>query len=187
MATLASSARLYGFICKVMFLCSVLNIGPFLLIHSALFQPTKLSFEPPCISSRWGILFLEIWKRNNYTLAYQWDCDTFESSEPDRPEFLGTDKLQVNWLIDWLITYDWLILLTIAKMIHRLIQWPVVDALMKDWMIFTHCQDPITGELAWTYPLWRRIRKFIISGTFVAFFVGVVFVSVILVILFKVQ
>lgn len=38
----------------------------------------------------WGTIFLEVWKRKNATLAYEWDVDTFEQNEPDRPEFYGT-------------------------------------------------------------------------------------------------
>ncbi|XP_074650547.1 anoctamin-7-like isoform X3 [Tubulanus polymorphus] len=38
----------------------------------------------------WGTIFLELWKRKNATLAYEWDVDNFEISEPDRPEFVGT-------------------------------------------------------------------------------------------------
>lgn len=32
---------------------------------------------------------MEIWKRKNCTLSYEWDVNGFESSEPDRPEFFG--------------------------------------------------------------------------------------------------
>ncbi|CAG2218059.1 unnamed protein product [Mytilus edulis] len=38
----------------------------------------------------WGTLFLELWKRKTNTLAYEWDVDEFEATEPDRPEFYGT-------------------------------------------------------------------------------------------------
>ncbi|XP_063415358.1 anoctamin-4-like isoform X1 [Mytilus trossulus] len=38
----------------------------------------------------WGTLFLELWKRKTSTLAYEWDVDEFEATEPDRPEFYGT-------------------------------------------------------------------------------------------------
>lgn len=81
-----------------------------------------------------------MWKRNNYTLAYQWDCDTFENAEPDRPEFIGTEQEQ----------------------------------------------DPVTGEMAWVYPHWRRLRKFIVSALFVSFAVLIVFCSVTAVIFLKV-
>ena len=37
-----------------------------------------------------GTLFLEIWKRKQSELAYQWDVEQFEENEPDRPEFYGT-------------------------------------------------------------------------------------------------
>ncbi|KAL5011379.1 hypothetical protein ScPMuIL_009930 [Solemya velum] len=38
----------------------------------------------------WGTVFLELWKRKNATLAYEWDVEDFELNEPDRPEFYGT-------------------------------------------------------------------------------------------------
>lgn len=38
----------------------------------------------------WGTIFLELWKRKTATLAYEWDVDQFEATEPDRPEFYGT-------------------------------------------------------------------------------------------------
>ncbi|CAG5134636.1 unnamed protein product [Candidula unifasciata] len=38
----------------------------------------------------WGTIFLEAWKRERATLAYEWDVDMFESNEPDRPQFFGT-------------------------------------------------------------------------------------------------
>ncbi|CAD5118244.1 DgyrCDS6968 [Dimorphilus gyrociliatus] len=40
----------------------------------------------------WGTLFLEFWKRKNAELAYRWDVDYFEETEPDRPQFQGTQK-----------------------------------------------------------------------------------------------
>ena len=36
-----------------------------------------------------GTVFLELWKRTNATLAYEWDVDNFEVNEPDRPQFFG--------------------------------------------------------------------------------------------------
>jgi hypothetical protein len=44
------------------------------------------------ILSIWGTVFLEIWKRTNATLAYEWDVSSFENSEPDRPQFVGTKQ-----------------------------------------------------------------------------------------------
>ncbi|XP_012944219.2 anoctamin-5 [Aplysia californica] len=38
----------------------------------------------------WGTIFLELWKRQRATLAYEWDVDQFEANEPDRPQFYGT-------------------------------------------------------------------------------------------------
>ncbi|XP_070552213.1 anoctamin-7-like [Ptychodera flava] len=51
----------------------------------------------------WGTLFLEIWKRKNARLAYEWDVDTFEDNEPDRPQFYGTKERidPVSELPDW--------------------------------------------------------------------------------------
>ncbi|XP_064636071.1 anoctamin-7-like isoform X3 [Lineus longissimus] len=37
----------------------------------------------------WGTIFLESWKRKNAVLAYEWDVDSFEYTEPDRAEFYG--------------------------------------------------------------------------------------------------
>ena len=37
-----------------------------------------------------GTLFLEVWKRKQAELAYQWDVEQFEENEPDRPSFYGT-------------------------------------------------------------------------------------------------
>jgi len=42
-----------------------------------------------------GTIFLEIWKRQRSTLAYEWDVSSFENSEPDRPQFIGTVEKQV--------------------------------------------------------------------------------------------
>ena len=39
-----------------------------------------------------GTIFLEVWKRKNHTLAYEWDVENFENTEPDRPEFYGTKQ-----------------------------------------------------------------------------------------------
>ncbi|GFS09142.1 anoctamin [Elysia marginata] len=51
----------------------------------------------------WGTVFLELWKRQRATLAYEWDVDQFEANEPDRPQFYGTSvkpdpvTLDVMW------------------------------------------------------------------------------------------
>ena len=42
-----------------------------------------------------GTLFLEVWKRKNASLAYEWDVDTFEVAEMDRPEFVPTKQRPV--------------------------------------------------------------------------------------------
>ncbi|XP_043547893.1 anoctamin-7-like [Chiloscyllium plagiosum] len=39
----------------------------------------------------WGTVFLEMWKRINAKLVYEWDVDNFENDEPPRPEFYGTN------------------------------------------------------------------------------------------------
>ncbi|XP_033099885.1 anoctamin-7-like isoform X2 [Anneissia japonica] len=51
----------------------------------------------------WGTVFLEIWKRTNAKLAYEWDVDQFEVTEPDRPQFYGTKERPdpVSDLPDW--------------------------------------------------------------------------------------
>ncbi|XP_074619855.1 anoctamin-7-like [Acropora palmata] len=38
----------------------------------------------------WGTIFLETWKRENARLSYQWDVDTFEEQQPNRPQYYGT-------------------------------------------------------------------------------------------------
>jgi len=43
-----------------------------------------------------GTVFLELWKRTNNTLSYEWDVNSFESTEPDRPEFVGNMTVEVN-------------------------------------------------------------------------------------------
>ncbi|XP_028401787.1 anoctamin-4-like isoform X2 [Dendronephthya gigantea] len=45
------------------------------------------------ITCLWGTIFLELWKRKNAELAYQWDVSDFEEQEPNRPQFYGT-KIQ---------------------------------------------------------------------------------------------
>ena len=45
-----------------------------------------------------GTVFLEIWKRQRSTLAYEWDVSSFENSEPDRPQFVGTQERQVRYV-----------------------------------------------------------------------------------------
>eukprot|EP00052_Salpingoeca_macrocollata_P009169 m.72443 g.72443 ORF g.72443 m.72443 type:complete len:908 (-) comp16964_c0_seq1:53-2776(-) len=39
----------------------------------------------------WATLFLEYWKRQTATTAYDWDVMSFEENEPQRPQFKGTD------------------------------------------------------------------------------------------------
>ncbi len=61
-----------------------------------------------------------MWKRRNATLAYEWDVDTFEDTEVDRPQFVGTSvrpvrisaeklykkNLSLVILLDQLYTYN---------------------------------------------------------------------------------
>ncbi|XP_072040866.1 anoctamin-4-like isoform X2 [Amphiura filiformis] len=51
----------------------------------------------------WGTIFQELWKRKAAKLAYEWDVDDYEDTEPDRPEFYGTKERPdpVNDLPDW--------------------------------------------------------------------------------------
>ncbi|XP_071847241.1 anoctamin-7-like isoform X4 [Apostichopus japonicus] len=51
----------------------------------------------------WGTVFLEYWKRKSATLAYEWDVNTYQLSEPDRPQFFGTRERKdpVSDLPDW--------------------------------------------------------------------------------------
>ncbi|XP_038674776.1 anoctamin-7-like isoform X2 [Scyliorhinus canicula] len=39
----------------------------------------------------WGTIFVEMWKRVNAKLVYEWDVENFENDEPARPEFYGTN------------------------------------------------------------------------------------------------
>ncbi|XP_051882445.1 anoctamin-7-like isoform X2 [Pristis pectinata] len=39
----------------------------------------------------WGTVFLEIWKRKNAELVYEWDVEDYERDELVRPEFYGTE------------------------------------------------------------------------------------------------
>ena len=43
-------------------------------------------------------MFLEVWKRRNATLAYEWDVDNFEDNELDRPQFIGTRVKPVRFM-----------------------------------------------------------------------------------------
>ncbi|XP_067841513.1 anoctamin-7-like [Heptranchias perlo] len=38
----------------------------------------------------WGTIFLEVWKRINAKLVYEWHVENYENDEPTRPEFYGT-------------------------------------------------------------------------------------------------
>ncbi|XP_071481408.1 anoctamin-7-like [Diadema antillarum] len=51
----------------------------------------------------WGTIFQELWKRKRVRLAYEWDVDDYDMSEPDRPEFYGTKERPdpVSDLPDW--------------------------------------------------------------------------------------
>ena len=43
-----------------------------------------------------GTIFQEVWKRKTARLAYEWDVDEYEDTEPDRPEFYGTKERPVS-------------------------------------------------------------------------------------------
>lgn len=47
----------------------------------------------------WGSLFIELWKRKNSKLAYQWDVNNYEDTEPDRPDFYGTKLILVRFFL----------------------------------------------------------------------------------------
>ncbi|EGT45652.1 hypothetical protein CAEBREN_01561 [Caenorhabditis brenneri] len=51
---------------------------------------TKMNAFFAVFMSIWGSVFVQIWKRNNSVLSYQWNSDDFHAIEPDRPEFRGT-------------------------------------------------------------------------------------------------
>ncbi|XP_076446692.1 anoctamin-7-like isoform X2 [Babylonia areolata] len=53
----------------------------------------------------WGTIFLEIWKRKNAELAYEWDVEQFEANEPDRPSFSGTKSKKDPVTDDWVWYY----------------------------------------------------------------------------------
>lgn len=50
-----------------------------------------------------GTLFTEIWKRKNAVLAYQWDVDNFQDTEPDRPQFFGTSVKPVSIMLFYIL------------------------------------------------------------------------------------
>ncbi|CAX51677.2 Anoctamin [Caenorhabditis elegans] len=51
---------------------------------------TKMNAFFAVFMSIWGSVFVQIWKRNNSVLSYQWNSDDFHAIEPDRPEFRGS-------------------------------------------------------------------------------------------------
>ena len=59
------------------------------LVHEFCKNVTRYAFSV-------GTIFLEVWKRRNATLAYEWDVDSFEETEPDRPQFYGTERKPVS-------------------------------------------------------------------------------------------
>lgn len=40
----------------------------------------------------WSSVFLELWKRRQAVLAFEWDVADFEEEEPHRPQFFGTNE-----------------------------------------------------------------------------------------------
>lgn len=76
--------------------------------------------------SVWGTLFLEVWKRKQAELAYQWDVEQFEENEPDRPEFYGTKETvdPVTKEKDWYYPFTrraWKILLSSVTMLFMVV------------------------------------------------------------------
>lgn len=53
----------------------------------------------------WSTIFLELWKRKNAVLAYEWDVDDFDDVEPDRPEYFGECPGQSSCLFNALFSY----------------------------------------------------------------------------------
>lgn len=43
-----------------------------------------------------GTVFIEMWKRKAARLAYKWDTDNFELTEPDRPQFAENPKIEIR-------------------------------------------------------------------------------------------
>jgi hypothetical protein len=62
--------------------------------------------------SLWGAYFMEIWKRENARLAYEWDVDNFETNEPNLAEYERklinkTNALKTaNFFVKFIIKYD---------------------------------------------------------------------------------
>ena len=54
------------------------------------------NIEIPCVFPAVGTVFVEVWKRKNATLAYEWDVDNWEDAEPDRPQFYGLQQKPVG-------------------------------------------------------------------------------------------
>ncbi|VDK54883.1 unnamed protein product [Anisakis simplex] len=51
-----------------------------------------LNPHPKNTSNFAGKIFSQVWNRNRSVLAYQWDANDYVVSEPDRPQFFGTQK-----------------------------------------------------------------------------------------------
>lgn len=43
-----------------------------------------------------GTVFLEFWKRECASLAYEWDVNSFETTEPDRPGYETSTLIYVR-------------------------------------------------------------------------------------------
>ncbi|XP_067889728.1 anoctamin-7-like [Heterodontus francisci] len=103
----------------------------------------------------WGTIFLEMWKRVNAKLVYEWDVDNYENNEPVRPEFYGTTVRKLYMLL--------------LKMLN----------------MFEHATDPVTGEIEPYYPGTLRRTKMLLSFLVGILMVCWVFASLIAVVIYK--
>ena len=114
----------------------------------------------------WGTVFLELWKRKNAVLAYEWDVHNFEDVEPDRPAYFGK-KFRLN-------------IVQILALIYSILNIREI-ACIKQFLLLSHLNplvsgtdsqtDPITKEEIPFYPFKFRFMKYTVS--FITFLVMV--------------
>ncbi|XP_062910977.1 anoctamin-7-like [Mobula hypostoma] len=104
----------------------------------------------------WGTIFLELWKRVNAKLVYEWDVENFENDEPTRPEFYGTSVRKL-----------YVLLLRIFNMFENKVP------------------DPVTGDDEPYYPGTLRRTKMLLSLLVGMLMVFAVIASVTAVVIYK--
>uniref|UniRef100_UPI00398F2FA5 anoctamin-7-like isoform X2 n=1 Tax=Pristiophorus japonicus TaxID=55135 RepID=UPI00398F2FA5 len=104
----------------------------------------------------WGTIFLEMWKRINAKLVYEWDVENYENDEPTRAEFYGIS-----------VRKPYVLLLRILNMFEN------------------KMKDPVTGEIEPYYPGTLRRTKMLLSFLVGFLMVLWVFASVLAVVIYK--